>query len=145
MGFLRIVSVFAALLVIEVVCADRVLADDVTLVMQTTCWAPGDTVSFTLTNLRPTPIYMPNDPGWEIHDGESGLIIYPGAVFPTVVTLGGNTAATYAWGQSDRNGNLVTPGSYWAEVNYSPQFDPWMVTPVRATFRIQETCPPTGA
>lgn len=99
--------------------------DSVTLETSEACYAVGDTVSITLTNNRDSRIYMPHSPPWSIWDASADTLIWPSMVFWVIVPLGPDSSETYKWSQVDNHFNQVPEGSYWVEVNYSHQLEPW--------------------
>jgi hypothetical protein len=97
----------------------------VTLETSDYCYTVGDTVSMTLTNNRASRIYMPHSPVWSIWDVSADTLIYPSTVFWIIVPLGPDSSETYKWPQIDYHLNQVSQGSYWVEVGYSNQMEPW--------------------
>jgi hypothetical protein len=99
--------------------------DSVSLETSEYCYTVGDTVSFTLTNNRDSAIYMPHLPEWSIWDVSGDTLVYPSTVFWIIVSLGPDSSDTFYWPQIDYHLNQVSQGSYWVEVTYSPQLEPW--------------------
>ena len=119
-------------------------AQDVLLSTSRPCYAPGDTVSFTLTNHRPSSIFMPDSPPWDVFDA-TGFQVAPLIHFTVVIELRGGTAVTYSWLQNDHDGNQVHSGAYRVEVAYSPQMNPWNPMLLSMPFVIEERCSATAA
>lgn len=97
----------------------------VTLLASDDCYAVGDTVSFTLTNDLDSAIYMPHLPVWSVWDAGADSVVYPQDVFWVVVSLPGDSSATYEWPQTDYHQNQVSQGLYRVKVTYSPTLEPW--------------------
>jgi hypothetical protein len=121
-----------------------VFADEVTLETSLECFEIGDTVTFTLTNNRDSTIYMPHDPPWLVFDASADTLIYPSIVLWVIVTLGGDSSATYDWDQIDYHWNQVPEGTYWVQISYSEQLEPWELNTVADTFEVKTDCPSTG-
>lgn len=144
MTFIRCSLLLVGLVTALFVHAVPTRADDVTLVTSSGCYELGDTVSFTLTNNLDSTIYMPRSPVWTIYESASDSLVYPSVVLWIIVPLSGNSDATYTWPQTDHHGNAVAAGTYWVEVRYSPQMEPWVVSTVADTFDIKASCPSTA-
>jgi hypothetical protein len=119
-------------------------AQDVLLSTSRPCYAPGDTVSFTLSNQRSSSIFMPYSPAWDVFDA-TGFQVAPLIHFTVVIELPGETTVTYAWLQNDHDGNQVHSGAYRVEVAYSPQMNPWNPMLLSMAFVIDESCSATAA
>jgi hypothetical protein len=128
---------------IVLVPAGAVRAEDVVLAVSRPCFAPADTVAFTLSNHRPANILMPYSPPWDIFETATNTHVAPLIHFTSVVELGGGSSATFTWLQNDHDGNQVPAGEYRIEVRYTLQYDPWILIPVSSTFEIRADCSPT--
>ena len=120
-------------------------AGEVTLTALQDCYEPGDTVSFTLANDRDSTIYMPHDPVWTIYDNIADTLVYPSLVLWVIVSLPGDSSATYTWNQDDYHFNPVPAGTYRVDISYSPQMDPWSLSTVSDTFDLKSDCPSTAS
>lgn len=119
-------------------------AQDVTLATSSPCYAPGETVSFSLTNSRDAAIYMSHSPVWDLFETATGSYVAPSPIFHTVVSFDGHRSATYTWNQRNYEGIAVGEGEYRVEVAYSVLFNPWVSTTIATTFEISGSCHTTG-
>jgi len=115
----RSTQVFTLLILAFLVLVGPVLAgtsNGITLNTSQTCYASGDTVSFTLTNASDSVLWVPHIPVWSIRDVAADSLIYPFFVFWSYVSLDTSQSASYTWDQRDYHGTQVSTGSYLVEV-----------------------------
>lgn len=119
-------------------------AQDVTLSTSSPCYAPGESISFVLTNSRDATIYMPHVPVWDVFQTATGSYVAPAFVFDVILSLDSHGSATDSWNQRHYDGHMAGEGEYRIEVAYSVRFNPWVLTTTATTFEISGSCPTTG-
>ena len=134
----------ASLLTLGLAFAVSALAGEVTLTVAHDCFEPSDTVSFTLFNGRDSTIHINHVPVWTIYDNTADTLIYPPLVVGVLVSLEGDSSATYTWDQTDYHFITVPAGTYRVDISYSPQMDPWSLRVVSDTFDLKADCPTTA-
>jgi hypothetical protein len=109
--------------------------EDVTLETSEDCYALGDTVHITVTNNLDATVYMPSDPPWSIRDASADTFVCCYVLW-VIISLDGHDSLTYGWDQTNYMGNPVPAGTYYVQLSYSHQQEPWDPHAVIDTFTI---------
>jgi len=89
---------------------------EISLDTSQSCYASGDTVSFTLANDSDSVLWVSHIPVWSIRDVSADSLVYPLFVFWGYVSLDTSESAVYQWDQRDYHGTQVPAGTYLVKV-----------------------------